>query len=626
MLQRSFENLSSAQPHDPASIGTDRTISLGEIFRILRRRRLVVAGAIAVIVGLAITVIAIVPPRYTATSTVLIDPRRSQVAEEQVTPTSNQGSQDASVVDSQVLLVQSVAVLRGAVESLKLGDDPEFGPHSSWSDGIVRLLNFGPSPPSSPQNPQDFATSKAIETLQRRLNVKRRETTSVIEVNVTSQSPAKTADIANAVVASYMNEQVKSKYEANKIATSWFDQRLEDLKTRGRDLQNSLVQLQTSGNSQNSQVRLRELVSEVDTNRKLYEALLARSKQTSAHEGLELSDARVVARADTPRAPSFPRPLLTLALSIFVGFGIGIVLAIIVDHLDRRIKTMRQAEDTTNVPALAALPLVQTRKLAIRARQGRKALKRHSPEDAGVLPALMQPPLMRYVLDEPTSLFAEAVRSVRMAVQRGTHGDPAKLVVVSSAIDGEGKTTLAVNLALSLAAIGMKTVLVDGDLRNPEATRSLCPHAKLGLIDIARGHVPLEQAVLFDKQTGLAVIPSPPGDEKFTNEFVFTNAMSDFLHDLRRRCDFVIVDSPPLVPLVDARALAQKADGVVLAIRWNTTPQDVVLHAIETLGPTVDRVLGTVLTRVDLRRLRFYDYYRSSSYIGPYAQLGPTRA
>lgn len=626
MLQRSFENLSSGQSHDPASIGTNRTISLGEIFQILRRRRLVVAGAIAVTVGLAIAVIATVPPRYTATSTVLIDPRRSQVAEEQATPTSNQGSQDASVVDSQVLLIQSVDVLRGVVESLKLGGDPEFGPHSSWLDGIRGLVNFGPSAPPSTKNPQDFATGKAIETLQRRLNVKRRETTSVIEVNVTSQSPAKAADIANAVVASYMNEQVKSKYEANKIAASWFNQRLEDLKARGRDLQNSLVQLQGSNNSPNSQVRLRELVSEVDTNRKLYEALLGRYKQTAAHEGLELSDARIVARADTPAAPSFPKPLLTLVLAVFVGFGIGIVLAIIDDYLDRRIKTMRQAEDTTNVSALAALPLVQTRKLAIRARQGRKALKRHGPEDAGVLPAVMQPPLMRYVLDEPTSLFAEAVRSVRMAVQRGTHGDPAKLVVVSSAIDGEGKTTLAVNLALSLAAIGMKTVLVDGDLRNPEATRSLCPNAKLGLIDIARGHVPLEQAVLFDKQTGLAVIPSPPGDEKFANEFVFTNAMSDFLHDLRRRCDFVIVDSPPLVPLVDARALAQKADGVVLAIRWNATPQDVVMHAIETLGPTVDRVLGTVLTRVDLRRLRFYDYYRSSSYIAPYAHLGPTRA
>jgi capsular exopolysaccharide synthesis family protein len=230
---------------------------------------------------------------------------------------------------------------------------------------------------------------------------------------------------------------------------------------------------------------------------------------------------------------------------------------------------------------------------------------------------------MRYVLDKPTSLFAEAIRSVRLAAQRGIHGDPVKLVVVSSPIDGEGKTTLAANLALSLAAIGMKTILVDGDLRNPKVTRSLCPQAKFGLVEVACGHVPFEQAVLIDRPSGLAVIPSPPRNETFTNEFVFTDAMSNFLQDLRQRYDFIIVDSPPLTPLVDARALAQRADGIVLAIRWDATPQDVVLHAIETLGPTVERMLGTVLTRVDLRRLRFYDYYRSSSYIEPYAHLGP---
>jgi capsular exopolysaccharide synthesis family protein len=593
----------------------------------LRRRLLIVAGAIAVAVGLAAALIAIVPPYFTATSTILIDPHRTKVAEEQITPPpSNPGSQDTSMVDNEVLLIQSVTVLRHVVENLKLSDDPEFGPHASWFDHIVGLLNFGPSLPPSEHNPRDIATEETVKTLQRRLKVTRRETTSVIEVNATSHSPEKAARIANAVANSYINEQVKGKYEANKIAASWFNQRLDDLKARGQSLQNSLAQLQGVGNSQNSQVRLHELVSELDANRKLYEALLARYKQTAAHEGLDLSNSRVVARADIPIAPSFPRPLLTFALAVFFGCGIGVVLAIVVDYLDRRIKTMRQAEETTNVPALAAVPLIQRRELANRARRRRKAFRRHGPKDAGLLPAVMQPPLMRYVLDEPTSLFAEAVRSVRLAVQRGAHDEPPKLVVVSSSIDGEGKTALAVNLALSLASIGMKTILLDGDLRNPEMTRSLCPTAKLGLIEVACGCVPLEQVALVDKPSGLAVIPSPPRKEAYINEFVFTDAMSNFLHDLRRRFDFIIVDSPPLVPLVDARALAQKADGIVLAIRWNATPQDVILHAIETLGPNIERILGTVLTRVDLGRLRLYDYYRSSSYIGPYANLEQTRA
>jgi capsular exopolysaccharide synthesis family protein len=197
--------------------------------------------------------------------------------------------------------------------------------------------------------------------------------------------------------------------------------------------------------------------------------------------------------------------------------------------------------------------------------------------------------------------------------------------MVSSSVDGEGKTTLAVNLALSLAAIGARTILVDADLRNPETTRSLCPNARLGLIDVGTGQASLEQVALVEKSTGLVVLPSPRRRTAFANEFVFSNGMTNVLQDLRRRFNFVILDSPPMTPLVDARALAEKSDRIVLAIRWDATPQDVVSHSIEILAPASDRLLGCVLTRVDLRRLRFYDYYRSSSYIGPYATSEPAR-
>jgi Mrp family chromosome partitioning ATPase len=101
--------------------------------------------------------------------------------------------------------------------------------------------------------------------------------------------------------------------------------------------------------------------------------------------------------------------------------------------------------------------------------------------------------------------------------------------------------------------------------------------------------------------------------------------MSAMLEQLRRHFDYVIVDSPPLVPLIDARALAENADRVVLAIRWDSTPQDVVAQALQSLASASDRVLGTVLTRVDLERLRFYDYYQSSSYLAPYSYLGQPR-
>jgi capsular exopolysaccharide synthesis family protein len=239
----------------------------------------------------------------------------------------------------------------------------------------------------------------------------------------------------------------------------------------------------------------------------------------------------------------------------------------------------------------------------------------------------MQPPLMRYVLDEPTSLFAESVRAVRLAIQRAARHEPTKSIMVTSSIDGEGKTTLAANLALSIASLGQRVVLVEGDLRNPEMSRSLCPQAKAGVVEVALGRARFEQALFFDRPTGLAVLPSPPKPRDETdNEFVFSDAMRNMLDHLCKHFDYVIIDAPPLVPLIDARALGEVADRVVLTIRWDSTPRDVVAQALETLAPMQEHLLGTVLTRVDMHRLRDYDYYRSSTYIEPYSYLGQPRA
>ncbi len=397
--------------------------------------------------------------------------------------------------------------------------------------------------------------------------------------------------------------------------------------SREQALRASLNELQSASTTMSkAQVRLRELQREADANRLLYELFLARAKSTAAQESLDLPDSRIVSQAEVPIRPSSPKTHLILALAGLLGGGLGVVLAFGADFLDRRIKSPRQAETVTGLPTLGAVPLIGTRELARRANRGREALDQYDPGAGGLLPGVMQPPVMRYALEEPTSLFAEAVRAVRLAVQRVERQTAAKVVVVASSIDGEGKTTLAVNLALSLASIGKRTVIVDGDLRNPELSRSLCPRAKAGLIDVALGQAPLSETLLADPSMAFSILPSPPGHRgRLINEFVYSGAMRNLLAHLRNHFDCVIVDSPPLIPLVDGRALAEQADGIILAVRWDATPQDVVAQAIDTIAPVSDRLLGTVLTRVDMQRLRYYDYYRSSSYIQPYSYLGQPR-
>ncbi|MEA2908209.1 MAG: polysaccharide biosynthesis transport protein, partial [Bradyrhizobium sp.] len=348
----------------------------------------------------------------------------------------------------------------------------------------------------------------------------------------------------------------------------------EVARSREASLQQSFDQLQgVSSSSGQAQVRLHELQREAEANRTLYESYLARYKETTAQESLEMPDSHVVTKASIPIAPSWPKSMLVLGLALTIGVGMGCVLAFLADYLDQRVKTLEQAERLSGVPALAAVPLVGARELARLAKRGRSELGRHDPKSTALLPAVLQPPLMRYALDAPGTFFAEAIRAIRLALQRTMRAQPVKVVLVTSALENEGKTTLAANLAQSLAMLGIRTLLIDGDLRNPQMTRSLCPHAQIGLLEVALDRAPAERAILVDRSTGLSFLPSTTVKHAdLITELMFSERIVDVLDHLRHRYELIIIDSPPLVPLVDGRALAELADRIILALAWDQTP------------------------------------------------------
>jgi succinoglycan biosynthesis transport protein ExoP len=764
MLQRNSDQPYPAPEESATPRWSQPTVDLRELARILRRRWKVVAAAPLCLIAVGVTYILLATTLYTATATVLVDPRRTSAIEtnQSALSMSNFGTDDATI-ESETLLIQSIAIVRRVVEKLKLTEDPEFIPTPGLLDPIKNL--FKSKGPASGASPEDAAKARSVEILQRRLKVTRQGTTFLVDISVSSESPRKAAVIANAIAEGYFEEQVRAKNDSTRIAAGWLNGQIDGMKSRVNasekavedfrsannlmvsqgvtlndqqitDLNNQLIaarvqtaearakfdqaqQLKNSGNdpggfnaaissdiitklrtqyadiakseadlssrygprhplvanvhaqlrdtqrlidqeiqrilqsaghdydvarsreaslqqsldqlqgisssSGQAQVRLRELQREAEANRTLYESYLARYKETTAQESLQLPDSHVVTQASVPISPSWPKSTIVLGLALVLGAGIGCVLAFLIDYLDQRVKTLEQAEQISGVPALAAIPLIGAGELARLAKRGRHELSQYDSKTVKLLPPSLQPPLMRYAIDEPGTFFAEAVRAIRLALQRTMRLQPVKVVLVSSALEEEGKTTLSANLAQSFATLGIRTLLIDGDLRNPQLTRLLAPHASKGLMEVAMGQTTPEEAVLVDRGTGLSILPSTTVKHvDVITELMFSERIVDVIDHFRHRYELIVIDSPPLVPLVDGRALAELSDRIILALAWDQTPGEVLSHTMDLLAPVRDRVLGTVLTRVDLSRLRFYDYFRSSAYLKTYATAGLT--
>jgi capsular exopolysaccharide synthesis family protein len=322
----------------------------------------------------------------------------------------------------------------------------------------------------------------------------------------------------------------------------------------------------------------------------LLETFLARSKETGSQDDFQQADATVISRAAVPERPSYPRRKLLLIAAVGGAGFLGLMLALSVEMLDHGFRSMEQIERQMGAPPLGLVPAIK----------GLAKLRR-GPDT--------------HILEKPASAHAEAIRSLYTGLLLSGGEQPPKTILVASALPKEGKTSIALSLAHMLASTGHSVVLVDCDLRQPTAHKIFGVHSQPGLVEVLLGKTSLEEVLATDPRSGVRLVPA---GESVLNpaELLSSPAMKRFLAWLAERHDLVILDSPPVLAVSDARMLARMVDQTLFLVRWVETRRERASAGWRQLVDAGGKVAGIALTRVDVRRHAQYGYSDSGAYYG----------
>ena len=733
MLDRVRSSVTGTTAPAPES----NAIDLRQIQDFLWRRWKLILSTATIVAAVTYIALLAVPPRYTATVQVLLDPGNQKLlGAANMIP---ELSLDSGTIDSQLSLVDSTNLLRRVVERTNLTEDSEFG--ASAQPGLLSLLtswlstkrDVEPEPASSKAIPPDVLS--AIGNLRSALEVTRVRHTYVIAIAVTSQHPAKAVLLANAVADAYVIDKLDARYDAAKTASNWLAQRMEEMrkqvqqseeavaqfrrehdlvttssegkltiseqqlselnaklvaarsetaarraayeqaaqmqgegdslqtvpevvrspvisalrsqqavaaqkiaevasrynndhplvvraraelrdinnsisaetgriiinlkneydvaKAREDSMQKSLDQISgASGLDNNVGIRLRELERINVANKTLFENFLSQAKITSAQSTFDVREARIISPASKPGSPSFPKKKLLLSLAFVVGCLIGIGGGIALEMLNAGFNSQREIEEKLGIPVLASIPLLTK---AERTVDGK----------------ICEPP--SYCHMKPLSRYAEAVRTLRMGVQMADVDDPAKVVLITSSVPQESKSTIALSLAYSALKAGLRTVIIDGDLRHPSVSKFFGLEKGPGLVDLLAGTMGVQQTIV--SRDGITIIPAGSKSQN-PPDLLGSARMKALVDNLRPTYDYVIIDTPPVGPVIDAKVAMQLADKVIFMVRWQATPREMVAQSIDSLGAG-RKLAGVVLGAVDetkVPRYGPYSYYSSYHY------------
>ncbi len=350
-------------------------------------------------------------------------------------------------------------------------------------------------------------------------------------------------------------------------------------------LQNSLTGLSSQSQGQSlATVKLKALEAAALSSRSMYEAYISRLKETQGQEGIQSPDARVISTAEIPSAPSFPNKLLIVGAALPMSLVLGLLFAFAAERLDSGFRTSAQVETSLGLPVLAIVPEIKV----VDSEEEINAADR--------------------IVDKPMSSFTEAIRGLQLGLSLSNVDVEPKIILVTSSVPSEGKSTIAISLARLAARTGKRVALVDGDLRHPTIAKMVgLISPEYGIGDALSGKEALDRCLVKDPRSTVLILPcveKPPSPA----DLLSSAAMERLITTLRNAFDVVIFDTAPLLPVNDTKILARLADTVLFVTRWEKTPRDAAYNAVRSLADVNVAISGVALTRADTKRSQYYNY------------------
>jgi len=354
------------------------------------------------------------------------------------------------------------------------------------------------------------------------------------------------------------------------------------------------------------------LKRDAEANRQLYQDLLQRLKEAGVSAGLRSSNIRVVDVARTPTYPIKPNVPRNLQLGLLLGLACGIGLAFVLESLDTSIRNMEEVSAISMLPALGTIPLQLSKN-----GHSRKRLKTVSAD----LEKSESPALVTYA--RPKSESAEAYRALRTSILLSSFGAPPKVILVTSALPQEGKTTISANSALVLAQRGSRVLLIDADLRRPGIDKLFGFRSRGGLSSVISGVDKIDDVIVpFERVPNLWIMPAGPIPPQ-PAELLGSSVMKDHITRWRNEFDHIIIDTPPCLSVTDAVVLTPEADRVILVARSGKTTKAALRRACDLLLQVNARIMGIVLNALDLRSGDAYYYTYGNLYARYYDEASP---